>query len=232
MTGNEPWPEDDMIQVAVKVRDEGLTAIDQFPKGTPKYLKRVVKWCWMAKPEDRPTFTEIADFLMANVPEGVDVAVLDADDENAAVEAGLRAQRIERQVRRESTRAEKKLRREESRKSAAGTVKPASPAGGVYNAIAAEESVGTSTNKSNVTARGPPEDDDAPATSTNDSHKKTRSKKSNDDSDTGSDGEPNKSGKRSSSKLSKQSSHKKPNAPHKKKPDNGGGGTNYGALNV
>jgi hypothetical protein len=227
MTGNEPWPDDDMIQVAVKVRDEGLTAINQFPKDTPKYLRRLAKWCWMQSPDDRPTFAEIVDFLTTSPPEGVDVAALDAgDDQTAALEAGLRAQKIERRVRRESMRAEKKLQREQSqRKTNADSsiiTGPAQQAGGVYSGLPAEDQGGAEAGSGSAVLL-PPEE---PKVET----AKKKPKKVSDESDSDNDDEDNdkkpasSTTKRASSSSSKRSSSSKGKSATTTSRKSGGGG--------
>jgi serine/threonine protein kinase len=78
-TGHEPYPGQDLLAVALKVRDDGYRPIDQIPSDCPPYLARVMEMCWGATPQDRPTFVEIVHFLEENAPSEARIGDGDTD---------------------------------------------------------------------------------------------------------------------------------------------------------
>ena len=61
VTGEKPYEGRDKLEVALQVRDEGLTL--PIPKKCPKILASIMKRCWMYNPAERPTFAEICNML-------------------------------------------------------------------------------------------------------------------------------------------------------------------------
>jgi len=57
----EPHKNENILDIAVKIRDEGLTP--QIPSNCPSHLKELMELCWNKQPERRPTFEIICTFL-------------------------------------------------------------------------------------------------------------------------------------------------------------------------
>jgi len=57
----EPHNVDDVLGVALQIRDEGLTP--QIPNDCPSLLKDIMLMCWQKEPEQRPTFDIICALL-------------------------------------------------------------------------------------------------------------------------------------------------------------------------
>lgn len=72
LTGQEPYTGMDLMQLAVKIRDEGYTLEEFIPAWCPEYIKSLMKWCWSKKPTDRPSFSQIVQFLNENAPAGAE----------------------------------------------------------------------------------------------------------------------------------------------------------------
>lgn len=77
-TGMIPYPEQDLIDVAVAVRDKGLTPISDVSSEVaakvnkmPEYLVSIMKMCFAQKPESRPTFAELVKYLTDSAPKSV-----------------------------------------------------------------------------------------------------------------------------------------------------------------
>lgn len=58
--GEEPLEGMDIFDVAIKIRDEGLTP--DIPKKTNKKMRKLMKMCWKMEPKERATFDEICLF--------------------------------------------------------------------------------------------------------------------------------------------------------------------------
>lgn len=72
LTGEEPFGNMDLMQLAVKIRDEQFTLEGLIPDHCPEYLRKLMLWCWQQKPADRPTFSQVVAFLNDNAPKGAD----------------------------------------------------------------------------------------------------------------------------------------------------------------
>jgi serine/threonine protein kinase len=67
---SDPFSGKSLLEVAVKIRDEGYTVLkDKYPDDCPKYLLRLMEWCFTADPLARPTFKDIGHWLEENAPE-------------------------------------------------------------------------------------------------------------------------------------------------------------------
>jgi predicted Ser/Thr protein kinase len=62
VTGKDPHLEEDQIDVAVRIRDEGYTP--QIPSGVDSVLLDLMKMCWKFDPEARPTMQQVTEFLI------------------------------------------------------------------------------------------------------------------------------------------------------------------------
>ena len=60
-TGQEPFPEFDIINAAVGVRDQGWAP--QIPAGAPKTLDKVMKACFTLERDLRPGFAEVVEMF-------------------------------------------------------------------------------------------------------------------------------------------------------------------------
>jgi serine/threonine protein kinase len=58
---HEPHKDKDIIDVAVRIRDEGLTP--EIPNHCPEKLRQVMEMCWTKQPEQRPSFEIICAVL-------------------------------------------------------------------------------------------------------------------------------------------------------------------------
>mmetsp|Transcript_26979 Transcript_26979/g.86696 ORF Transcript_26979/g.86696 Transcript_26979/m.86696 type:complete len:314 (+) Transcript_26979:1138-2079(+) len=63
LTGHVPYAEMTPLQAAVGVVQKGLRP--DIPKGCPEVLKEILASCWKARPDDRPSFTELATTIGA-----------------------------------------------------------------------------------------------------------------------------------------------------------------------
>jgi hypothetical protein len=70
----------ELLQLAVKVRDEGFTPEYQLPEDTPSYLRKLAVMCWAFSPDQRPTFAQIVAYLVENAPKEVNVDLLMNDN--------------------------------------------------------------------------------------------------------------------------------------------------------
>ena len=61
VTGKEPYEGRDKLEVAIQVRDHGMTL--PMPEKSPKILATIMKRCWKYDPSERPTFAEICNML-------------------------------------------------------------------------------------------------------------------------------------------------------------------------
>jgi len=57
----EPHKDKDLIDVALQIRDAGLTP--EIPSDCPPLLREVMKMCWNKQPEQRPPFEKICSLL-------------------------------------------------------------------------------------------------------------------------------------------------------------------------
>jgi serine/threonine protein kinase len=53
--------EDDLLEIAVKIRDQGLTP--PIPEGCPPLYEQIMRACWKYNPDERPTFEQIIAML-------------------------------------------------------------------------------------------------------------------------------------------------------------------------
>eukprot|EP01122_Echinamoeba_exundans_P005311 TRINITY_DN15475_c0_g1_i1.p1 TRINITY_DN15475_c0_g1~~TRINITY_DN15475_c0_g1_i1.p1 ORF type:complete len:469 (-),score=84.93 TRINITY_DN15475_c0_g1_i1:368-1774(-) len=93
----EPYEHMDMLQIAVKVRDEGFNVLQTVTKEAeaklPEWMQKIMAQCFAQDPSNRPTFKEIIDQLDAIRPEGYESAAEDdlaADGDLAAHHEGLK----------------------------------------------------------------------------------------------------------------------------------------------
>jgi hypothetical protein len=61
VTRSEPHKDRNIVEVLVKIRDEGLTPA--IPSDCPKKLRQLMEMCWNKEPEQRPTFETICSLL-------------------------------------------------------------------------------------------------------------------------------------------------------------------------
>jgi serine/threonine protein kinase len=64
-TEKPPHEDLDLVDAAIKIRDQGLTPT--IPSDMPEYLANVCHACWNAEPKERPTMKEVVDILKKNV---------------------------------------------------------------------------------------------------------------------------------------------------------------------
>lgn len=64
VTGKMPYDGKDKLEVAIGVRDHGLTL--DIPRNSPKILAKIMERCWKYDPTERPTFAEICEMLGPN----------------------------------------------------------------------------------------------------------------------------------------------------------------------
>eukprot|EP01122_Echinamoeba_exundans_P010177 TRINITY_DN3748_c1_g1_i1.p1 TRINITY_DN3748_c1_g1~~TRINITY_DN3748_c1_g1_i1.p1 ORF type:complete len:1546 (+),score=251.70 TRINITY_DN3748_c1_g1_i1:527-5164(+) len=76
LTAEVPFPEEDTVNVAVKVRDGISTALDCLPKDTqaPDWVTELIRMCFTFEETARPTFSEVVYFLDSHAPSGVDLS--------------------------------------------------------------------------------------------------------------------------------------------------------------
>lgn len=76
ITGAEPYKGEDLIEIAVSIRDHARNPLPSLPEGAkaPKYLVKVMKGCFEVSPQDRPTFKQIVAMLTEKRPEGYESA--------------------------------------------------------------------------------------------------------------------------------------------------------------
>jgi serine/threonine protein kinase len=79
VTAKEPFAGMDILQVAMKVRDEALTLETYIPDECPSYLRKLMGLCWQQNPADRPTFVGIVEWLLLNAPKA-DREMLNEED--------------------------------------------------------------------------------------------------------------------------------------------------------
>lgn len=72
LTGSEPYAGEDLLEVAVSIRDRARNPVSSIPRDIkiPKYILQVMELCFEVDPADRPTFAEIAEKLAAGKPSG------------------------------------------------------------------------------------------------------------------------------------------------------------------
>lgn len=82
ITGNEPFPNQDLMQVAVNIRDGKEDPLTHVPKETeaPDWMMKLIQSCFVFEAEHRYSFSEVINFLTANAPDGFQV---DPDEERA-----------------------------------------------------------------------------------------------------------------------------------------------------
>jgi serine/threonine protein kinase len=91
VTGEEPYQNIDLLEVAVRVRDEGFNVLQTLPKDyeCEDWLMGVMKLCFYMDPNERPTFKEIGEWLEEHTPAairaGADSYVEPSIDDNAEV---------------------------------------------------------------------------------------------------------------------------------------------------
>jgi macrophage colony-stimulating factor 1 receptor len=66
---HEPFSGEDLMDVAVKVRDTG--ANPGLPEATPHWMRGIMQSCWQVDPTERPTFKIICELLLAAKPAGI-----------------------------------------------------------------------------------------------------------------------------------------------------------------
>jgi hypothetical protein len=76
LTGDVPFPDEDQVTVAIKIRDGTATALDSLPKDIecPQWVPELIRMCFTFDETARPTFREIIFFLDSHAPRGVDVS--------------------------------------------------------------------------------------------------------------------------------------------------------------
>jgi hypothetical protein len=62
---SEPFKDMDILEVAVLIRDKGLTP--QIPANCPRLLHEVMELCWNIDPDKRPTFEAICDMFQRSL---------------------------------------------------------------------------------------------------------------------------------------------------------------------
>lgn len=70
LTGHEPYLNMDLLEIAVKIRDELMTPIPSLPPGSPAYIVELMERIFKRDPEERPTFSQVVRFLDQHAPEG------------------------------------------------------------------------------------------------------------------------------------------------------------------
>jgi hypothetical protein len=65
--------DEDVISVAVSIRDAGRNPIKDLTVKPPTYIRRLMEMCFQEAPADRPSFQEIAEFLLQHAPDGFTV---------------------------------------------------------------------------------------------------------------------------------------------------------------
>lgn len=83
ITGREPFPDEDMLSVAVGVRDSKFTAIDYLPKDClcPSWTMSLIQLCFTVAVNERPNFDGIVKFLNKWRPSGAPVDLEEEDVE-------------------------------------------------------------------------------------------------------------------------------------------------------
>eukprot|EP01116_Phalansterium_solitarium_P019162 TRINITY_DN5270_c0_g2_i1.p1 TRINITY_DN5270_c0_g2~~TRINITY_DN5270_c0_g2_i1.p1 ORF type:complete len:650 (+),score=204.34 TRINITY_DN5270_c0_g2_i1:113-2062(+) len=61
VTRKAPHAEMSLLELAVKIRDKGVTP--GIPHDCPPYIQQLLSKCWQFEPENRPSFAEICDYL-------------------------------------------------------------------------------------------------------------------------------------------------------------------------
>jgi serine/threonine protein kinase len=81
LTGKEPFPEKDILSIAVGVRDGKFTAIDFMPKivKPPKWVRQMIKACFTFDVSERPSFQDLINIMNENVPEGYQINTAEED---------------------------------------------------------------------------------------------------------------------------------------------------------
>jgi alpha-tubulin suppressor-like RCC1 family protein len=86
LCGTEPYMDQELLQIAVSVRDQGLTVLSLLPEAgssgdfVPEYIRRLMEQCSQQEPTQRPSFQEIVQWLEQCAPYGY---IELADDELA-----------------------------------------------------------------------------------------------------------------------------------------------------
>jgi serine/threonine protein kinase len=78
VTGSIPYPESELIDIAIQVRDQGLTPLSDMPgdvaakiDAAPEYLITLMKMCFTQEQSKRPSFQQIVEYLQQNAPKTV-----------------------------------------------------------------------------------------------------------------------------------------------------------------
>lgn len=73
LSGQEPFPAMDPIEVAVAVRDGKTNALEHLPAdlSPPKWAIKLISQCFTVDDAQRPSFTDVITYLDENMPEGV-----------------------------------------------------------------------------------------------------------------------------------------------------------------
>jgi serine/threonine protein kinase len=90
LTGKEPFPEKDILSVAVGVRDGKFTALDFVPmiSKPPKWVRQMIKACFTFDFNDRPSFDDLVQIMNANVPEGYEINAEQDDADHVRTKKG------------------------------------------------------------------------------------------------------------------------------------------------
>jgi hypothetical protein len=62
--------EEDIISVAVAIRDSYRNPIKDLTATPPSYIRKLMEMCFEPQPSDRPSFNDITQFLLQHAPEG------------------------------------------------------------------------------------------------------------------------------------------------------------------
>lgn len=89
VTGDMPFPGQDLVAVAVKVRDGSATALDFVAKDTiiPRWMLELIRLCFTYNERERPSFNDVLHYLNSHAPHGVTVH----DDEERARRGTIRS---------------------------------------------------------------------------------------------------------------------------------------------
>lgn len=66
VTRDEPFAGMPMVDVAVNVRDTKRHAT--IPSSAPEWIRDLMEQCWRPEPKDRPSFSQIGEFLEQHKP--------------------------------------------------------------------------------------------------------------------------------------------------------------------
>lgn len=67
---HEPYQGEDILSVAVSIRDQNRNPMDSMTAKPPSYVRKLMTMCFEPQPSKRPTFAQILEYLQPHAPSG------------------------------------------------------------------------------------------------------------------------------------------------------------------